>query len=392
MSVIPNDKIEQINLYNHTTDNISLFSSTQHVLAADTTAEETKNSTLIAVSPCRILITNRFLDSHVEVLESVARRYPLPWEKMQLGACGEQPEDPIRVDYYLPFPSSGVDSSKSFTGGWKRYFENSLKGLIQQRVVDGKYFVYHSIVDKIPDESFYNVQIEATCDGIRGFAERWLEEASSRFCVLHGPGFNGETISPELIPRTCHLHSYYNGTCWFLPIDFPTFERRKPNSTTPLVLCTPSKMGIRLLLSVLEKPPHLSDDFKIKLFSGNYMKVARPFQRHGLGHYLLPEIANRHDYINFQQQISQCDGVVSLIRPDFPGYSNYFRGTLTGSMALTVGHKLPLLIQSNFSRIYKSHFTAWHMEFGESEEFPQAFSAFMARLRTSTEGLQHASF
>jgi hypothetical protein len=350
---------------------------------------------LISSSGCKFLIMQKAYDFHYEIFESIALRYPLPWETLseECREAGLSADTPISVDYALcvSWRCHGRSPIQDQEGwGWKNYFEKHLKGEIRVRT-DGRFVQFGSVVGFNKEEPTklgidwhgYAAQIEATCTGSKN-VWRWLQQKENHYCVLHGLEHDNP-VPPYLLPRTCQLNPQHQPGCWFLPIDYPSFPRPPlPGKNQKLNICIPkldkkkNPKNATVLVHALQaiQPQNVA----IVLNGRNTTNVPEIFESTGMAHYLaIPyKQSQLRDYYAFQEAMSHCHVMVPLIEP-FGGSMVYFignttqhQGKLSGFISQLIGNRIPSLLHSAVVSVYRNELTAPYFEYNASN-FTDAF-------------------
>ncbi|KAL3936123.1 MAG: hypothetical protein SGBAC_008491 [Bacillariaceae sp.] len=242
-------------------------------------------SVITSLFSCRIMIYSKTFDGHYEVFESIARKYPLPFSSTaNCQNAGLTPENPIVVDFVMPFQwqggykqqnttngngngttaktkmtkkgkkkkgkrkpkSFGVKTTKSSQQsegwGWTAYYQRHLQNCTARRIVPrehdddvgGRYINYAGILG-VDKQSFQSIQwksysfvIEASCDmwGNK-FWKDWLTKDKKRhFCVFHRK-HEKKKLAKGMEKRTCYLNPQFEQGhhCWFLPTVYPKFPK-----------------------------------------------------------------------------------------------------------------------------------------------------------------------
>lgn len=342
---------------------------------------------------CRVLIVQKLVDYHYEVLESVAMRYPLPWHNLRhdCSNSGLTESDPIIIDFVLCFGwKMHVPGFNRLEGwGWKRYFERYLKGRIRKRVnADSRIIQFRSIqgVPPVPlsviDWDGYAAQIETTCDTDPLFASAklWMrQDKKAHFCVVHGEA----PMHRSLRRRTCYLNPQFAPQCWFIPADYPSFPPPPPPSENGLRVCIPSfgRDHAPLVQALRElKPKNIT-----VIVNGRTAKIPHEFAKNDLSHYVK---TNRDaiDYWEFQRSMSQCHVMIPLVenrgitKRYFRGNESDNLGKLSSCIAQSIGNRIPTIMHTSVVKIYGMELTAPFYEYNTIEDGSSFTAAFRQML------------
>lgn len=353
-----------------------------------------KNQSSSNKGPCRILITNKIADHHHEVLESIALRFPLPWEKLK-QEC-QDADEPIHIDFMLSFirwVNEGKKTTQMEAWGWKTYFEQHLQGEIRNRS-DGRQIKYGAIVGNTKRQvealnlSQYAAQIEASCDKPIARKDSWkwlMEDQNEHYCVLHGLS---DDMPLNLTNQTCQLNPMHSQQCWFIPSDYPEFPPPPPPyvNGTNLTVCIPTRMQkdptplIRALQKL--KPPNLA----VVLQGRRLKSKLDAFEAAKLSHYLVLQ-GDLKDYWTFQERISQCHVLVPLVEPSgeslmyfMKGNSTERKGQLTGFVSQMIGNRIPGVVHTELADIYRTELSAPVYEYNTTADGSSFTAAFKRML------------
>lgn len=355
---------------------------------------------------CRILITNKIPDFHYEILESIAMRYPLPWEILKQGSCrdsGLSGDDPILVDYLLSFVWKPALKNEDMEGwGWKTYFDQHLVGRIRNRTAttDGRFIQFRSIVGITEDDLYnkvdweeYAAEIEASCDVAPQTAWRWMRQSARRFCVLHG--VHGPIARPfkEIQRRMCYLNPQHAPNCWFIPADYPKFNPPQlpfvDGKKLRICIPSPTRKDPTPLIQALQK----TQPSNVEIFIPGRNAIVHPnFVEANLSHLVVTQ-SDLKAYLDFQQTISQCHVMIPLVEPKGESISYYTQvgdtksmGKLSGFVSQLIGNGKPSLLHTSIVDIYGSALTARHYAYDSTDDgssFTAAFQAMLASFQNS---------
>lgn len=334
--------------------------------------------------PCQMLIFNR-PDWHYEILESVAIRYPIPWERFECSTA-----EPVLVDYMV----SGTDHKLGWAegndnvehSGFIRYFNQYLNHTVRPRA-DGLSVQFRSIQSGSSDSSKYHVIIDASnCGG--------LLEDDRRFCVGHIQcNMTKDCMeNPVIRKKRCGLNPMHKEDCFFLARDLPQFPKQDDdnnNNNTIIIGCTsgPQKDFERLgqAINALDQKP---TDLEIRYFNrffevpGSSVRFNRIFERHGIQDMM--KLVAELDFIKFQKLFSQCDFFMPLLTPRMA--AGYFPGRgskMSGGISQTIAYQIPTLLHQELYDVYAPHLAKPSMGYNGTEQFTKVLSRMLTYLRNN---------
>lgn len=322
-------------------------------------------------SPCKILVTQKLFDVHYEILESIALRFPLPWDSFD--ACRSN-NTRIVVDFMLAFNWSKKPNEKMEAWGWKTYFERYLEGTIKRRPVDGRLLQFGSVVFVNPtdsvDFSSYTFEIDATGDSNLKNGIKWLQREPQRnYCILHGK--NDDVVPSDLQDRICYLNPQHEPHCWFIPSDFPKFPLPPPPTTVQNIsVCIASSKDPSRLVDALQK---LQPSNVEVVIHGRNAQIPSAFRDANLSQYIKIPFGTKYFY-NFQKSMSACHILIPLLEPKMTAYflKGGGKGRLSGSMAQAIGNHIPSVLEKSVVQIYGKYMTAPYYEYDDAN-FTNAF-------------------
>jgi hypothetical protein len=335
--------------------------------------------------PCRVIIENK-VDFHHEILESIALRYPLPWEKYNCSST-----KPIMFDFALfdnRFPNGMITCpekkcpkhlNETEFVGWKRYFEGHLQNKTFDRAVDGRTVRYNKLIKYAEYESSPlgppDAVIDATCDIYQRFLV-WLTHGTyDNYCVLHR---ECEFCEDAHYNKSCFLTPMWpKSQCTFLPSDLPRFSREDLHSTlqeddgddldllqTTVCLFGRERNHTQWANIFLQCP---YEKYNVKFIIGSRVySVKRIYARaSGIPDKALSFVEHERDYVKFSKRVAQCDILLPATDPiDRPAHfppsisGEKSKRKLTGSISQVVGYKLHSVMHHELERIYHDYFTA----------------------------------
>ena len=166
------------------------------------------------------MVLENAIDYHHEVIESIVRRYPLPWDSFNCTVAKPIIYDfalfdnrfPDRIPFYIGKPPKFLNLTEFW--GWKKYFEKNLQNKIVVRAENstttslsfggeaveeqsigssptGKatYALYNNLIldtnyNQSPDGPADAI-IDVSCGIDKAFLER-LKKTENTYCLLHG--------------------------------------------------------------------------------------------------------------------------------------------------------------------------------------------------------------
>jgi hypothetical protein len=318
-----------------------------------------------ATPECRLLITQARLDAHYEILESVALRYPLPWDNdPDCRDAGKDVTNPIIVDMIIFFKHhiSHENSSEAF--GYSLYFDSHLHNTTHRRHVDARYVRYRSFSFVGTWTDFhrriatggYSYAVEATCDVNFKANYRRMRKSARNYCVLHGT--DGST--PHVLKyRTCHLNPQHAPNCWFLPLDFPKFPPPLNDTNAGISVCTPGSKNVTALLDAIQI---LEPRNATVVVYGRKVQVPD-----GYPNLSITAHAGEKHFYDFQRFMASCHIFVPMLEPT--GHmAIYFSGSkkLSGSVAQILGNRIPSVLHTSVLDIYRKEMTAPYFEYSNN--------------------------
>jgi hypothetical protein len=348
------------------------------VLEVDTIQQNDRNQDAPAMvvtsstPTCRVVIENK-ADFHYETLESIALRYPLPFEN--LTGCSQGNDTVVIFDFSLSMQNSWIAPGEKQS--WTNYFNNHLAQRTRKRV-DGRWIQFGEIVSMSNYTSEYSARIGASCDTYR--YGPWISNPGA-FCVRHTSECNmvhakGKRVNctAEVEARTCMLSPLYK-RCHFIPSDFPQFESRPvPSATNPLQMCVSGNgRNHQMLADALHR---------LQLTNVTLRVYQRPDQKpHPYNSVNIPlVIKHEPDFYEFQRSISQCHLFLPLLDPETN--MEYFAGgkRLSGVFAQAIAYRGLTVLHSELAPYYGPYLTAPYRTYNDTDSFVNALDSILTLL------------
>jgi hypothetical protein len=335
------------------------------------------------LQPCRIYIENE-PSFHFETLESVALRYPLPWESLNCSITNTV----VTVDY-------GISSNKNRkeVKYWRMYFDGELQGSVRTRESDGvriKFGMARPYLKYSPQEkAAYHAIIGATCNHY-GNVTAWLNESPNRFCVQHKPcgthQYSVDCTNEDHMSRTCWLSPHMINPCHFHPIDLPRFPSSGcnaiANTTDVINICTiGTRKNHESLSGAIRHARHKGKlNLSNIILSIHQRDMDIPPEYNAFHKSSFIRLVNKDDFIDFQESVSHCDLLLPLIDPD----SNYITGGKhSGAMSQLMAYKIPTVLHKALHDIYGTYLTASAKTYSDTESFADSLSSMVSELLQS---------
>jgi hypothetical protein len=298
--------------------------------------------------PCRVILENA-IDYHHEVIESVVRRFPLPWHTFNCTTS-----KPIIYDFALfqnRFPDRILFSigekpkhlNQTEFWGWKQYFEDALQHTTVTRSenangkVDGThtFAYYNDLVSENEYEDSPNGPVDAIIDISCGIDKKFIsriERDKRAFCLLHG--YVPELDSMEYVRnKTCWISPMFpDDYCSFLPVDLPVISNgggngdgdgngdslptHLANGKRGLNVCAPGGGGRnqKSIVDMFYKIPYQEHDVTLTILTRRIQPPAKKRStKLGLDHRV--SFLYEKGYVEFAELVSQCDIYLPMTDP-----------------------------------------------------------------------------
>lgn len=327
---------------------------------------------------CQMLIYNE-PDWHYEILESIAVRYPIPWERFECSTA-----EPVLVEYWVSGTKHKLGWEKGNDqvehAGFIKYYEQYLLNTTRSRA-DGlsvQFGKISSLAGMYYDAKYHVVVRASRCIAM---------EEERVFCVSHFHCDEGDMDCkdhPEWRSRMCWLNPMHE--CYFLARDLPRFpEKDKSNDKIIGCMSGAAKDIERLAtaLHALRKPEdleirHFNRYFEIKVDS---RKAARLYRNHGIDDMI--KLVAELDFIKFQKLYSECDFIMTLLNPDLTSYE-YFPGhgsKLSGSISQAIAYQAPVLLHQDLYDVYAQHLVTSSIGYRNTKQFTRALRDMLQYIR-----------
>ena len=331
---------------------------------------------------CRVILENT-IDYHHEVIESVVRYYPLPWETFNCTIS-----KPIIFDFAL-FENQFPHNIKFSIGrrpkhlnetefwGWKAYFESNLQGKVVPRFEPRKgvsteisstktralfnNLVSTSQYDESPDGPADAI-IDVSCGIDKDFITQ-LEQNKRKHCLLHG--YVPELDDNEYVrSKTCWISPMFpSDHCFFLPLALPPVQKiiRKEKK---LQVCIPGAGG-RIQKSMIE----MFSQINYSKYNVHLKILTRRIQQNAVklstGKHLEDRVEwiSESDFTRYAHTVANCD--IYLPWSDPKSRPAFFRTgvpgggkSLSGSIPPIIKYKMPSVMHKEMEAIYHEYWTA----------------------------------
>ena len=312
--------------------------------------------------PCRVIVENK-PDFHHEILESVVKRFPLPWQEFNCSI-----EKPIIYNFALHDKRFAPSRKKKHLNetefwGWhesyfkpklqKRTFDRNHRTGTQTKAYFGRLMPYDEIASLEID-----AWIDASCD-ISGHHHSKLRK-SNFYCVLHG-----EPQKPVVeygLNKSCFLSPMYpNAPCHFIAADLPIFEEEETIKTTSseIRVCASGilQTEMHFLAPVFSGIPYEKYNVKFSLMGRSIKthELALDLRRTGIeDRVTFPDVK---DYLQYYRAMAECDIILPLREPENPKHYPWGGKKSTGIIPIIVGYKTPSVMHEEFEEVYHNYLT-----------------------------------
>ena len=364
----------------------SYQASLQHNDAAPNSHDEgAENKDAQKQRPCRVILENA-IDYHHEVIESVVRRFPLPWHTFNCTTS-----KPIIYDFALfqnRFPDRILFTigekpkylNQTEFWGWKQYFEHSLQHTTVNRLENveagenlkstkAQTFAYYNdfVTENEYDQSPNgpaDAIIDISCGIDKMFISR-LENDKRAFCLLHG--YVPELDSMEYVRnKTCWISPMFpDDYCSFLPIDLPVVTDNDPKDPKRgLRVCAPGGGGRKQqsIVDMFSRIPYQEHDVKLSILTRRIQPPAAKLSKK-LGIDNRITFLYEKDFVKFSKLVSQCDIYLPMTDPatrpahfrtGVPGGGK----SLTGAIPQILAYGLASVMHVELEKIYHDYLTS----------------------------------
>ena len=345
---------------------------------------------------CRVVIENQY-DFHHEVIESVVRYYPLPWETFNCTIS-----KPIIFDFALfdnQFPNHiklSIGSPPNHLNetefwGWKAYFESNLQGKVVPRFEPKKGNSTAMIPTKtralfnnlISPNQYYkgpdgpaDAIIDVSC-GVNKRFIFYLTRDKQKHCLLHGyvPALDDNEYVRS---KTCWLSPMFpSDHCFFLPLALPPVQKIMPKEKE-LQVCIPGG-GRRkqwLMIEMFYQINYAKFNVKLKILTritrDNAVELSTKYHLQDRVEWI-----SETDFLKYAQVVANCDIYLPwtdpISRPSFfptgkPGGGK----SLSGSIPEIIAYKIPSVMHKELEAIYHGDWTAPVEVYDEERTYSRA--------------------
>lgn len=325
--------------------------------------------------PCRVIIENA-IDYHHEIIESVVKRFPLPWHDFNCSTEFPviydfslfQNRYPDRVPFYIGKKPNHLNETEFW--GWKTYFEQNLQNQIITRATkDGTLAYYHKFLD---DEEYNEIilkqntkahDVDAIIDiscGIDFAFIKALKLHNERYCVLHG---EVPDLDNTVKNKTCWLSPMYPpGYCTFMPTDLPTVRltHAKNDKQSSIHVCAVGGGGRdhSKIVKMFSSTPYEKYNVTMTLNARRIQARAQNLAfKLGLDKHI--KFTYVRDFVDFAAFVSGCDIYLPCTDPkERRAHFPWGTKSLTGSIPQIIAYNLPSVMHSDLEAIYHNFFTA----------------------------------
>jgi len=369
--------------------------------------------------PCRVILENA-IDYHHEVIESVVRRFPLPWHTFNCTTSKPiiydfalfQNRFPDRILFTIGEKPKHLNQTEFW--GWKQYFEHSLQYTTVNRLENadaGKstsaqtFAYYNDLVTENEYEQSPNGPADAIIDiscGIDKMFISRLENDKRAFCLLHG--HVPELDSMEYVRnKTCWISPMFpDDYCSFLPIDLPVVTDNNPkddeNPKRGLRVCAPGGGGRKQqsIVDMFSRIPYQEHDVKLTILTRRIQSPAAKLSKK-LGIDNLITFLYEKDFVKFSKLVSQCDIYLPMTDPKtrpahfrtgVPGGGK----SLTGAIPQILAYELASVMHVELEKIYHNYLTSPVEVYAEETVESRAAALTRMVVALSKENVVKASF
>mmetsp|Transcript_22330 Transcript_22330/g.49520 ORF Transcript_22330/g.49520 Transcript_22330/m.49520 type:complete len:507 (-) Transcript_22330:425-1945(-) len=378
---------------------------------------------------CRVIVENSY-DFHYEVIESIVRRFPLPWDSLNCTITRPVIYDfslfdnrfPDRIPFYIGKVPKYLNQTEFW--GWKKYFEQNLQSKVVHRAEKStttspsfgggavelpqinssatgkaKYALYNNLIlyEDYRKDGPVDAFIDVTCGGTRSYDR--LKKVENWYCLQHGYGQDLEE-NDYVRSKSCWVSPLYRKDhCFFLPLDLPKFQSGSldkkvdsdnNNNNKGIHICAPG--GGRNQTEIIEmfsKIPNQEYNATLTIFTRVVQPPANTFLQKQRKNGLLNksvEFVSETDYESYARWISQCDVYLPMTDPS-TRKDHFFRSEvngggmkkLTGAIPLIITYQLPSVMHAALKEIYRPYLTTAPVE-TYSEETVDSRAAALTKM------------
>lgn len=335
--------------------------------------------------PCRVVLENA-IDYHHEVIESVARFYPLPWDNFNCSTSKPIIYDfalfenyfPQKVKFYIGRKPRHLNETEFW--GWRKYFQFNLQGKTIERSESNHdqstlflrktYVFFNALISRDQyDVSPYgpaDAIIDVSCGIDKNFIPR-LETEGRSYCLLHGyvPELDSNTFVRD---KTCWISPMFPPDhCFFLPLALP--PKSKPTALgvpnhKQIQICAPGGGGRdqTAIIQIFQFISYKKYDCVLRILTRKMQNTARR-RAEKLGLLDRVEWISERDFMKYYEVVSNCDIYLPMTdpisRPAF--FRTGVKGggkSLSGSIPVIIKYKIPSVMHVELENIYHKYWTA----------------------------------
>ena len=356
-------------------------------LTATTRLLNQEEEQAILLPRCRVAIENRFR-FHLEVFESAALMFPLPWITWREERTCDVSK-PVLVDFaQIKYSGRYIMEAPSFVRYFEEYLQNKTFRRSEHLVYPGalttneagtakedeRWIQYGSFVDYQHYRTNYHAVIGLSCDFTKSqWLQEWLNQSETHLCVVHQWH---DRIPAGYSNRVCRLHPHWKsvGQCFFVPSAMPLFGQRslkqqqQQEGSSQINLCVSGSHRQHDQLAevlykiepVLQHQIHKKVSVHILMRAGCFQReqVWNAYQKYNVTQWIKPVIDS--DFVSFEKHMGQqCHAMLPLISPQTsPQYFHGSKRKLSGSVSKVIGYKQPAVMLHALEELYGGLWTA----------------------------------
>ena len=393
----------------------TINSSIATIAGATTEKEEEEVISQSLLPPCQIMVKNLY-KSHYEVMESVAKQYPLKYLQLpancdhrnlifdfvtEIDRIGRGPNflkymnehiinttSATVIDYSLPSLSNENENENNNNNNNNN---NQQKVVVKRTIRAAKLKKGLKVYDAIIQNSCY-------CHSTRGlYFTDWLNQSQYKMCIFH------ERCDKFLnLTRAMWVSPHFPRH--FIPTSLPQPPPARPSLPTPAAggfrLCSigSSKRRYFKPLALFLQKNYENSDLMNKLtilLLGKGITIPKdlqPFQK-----YVTFKILSPQDDWKFAMQVKTCDVIMLLIKKSEPNNCNYFvssgnctsKSKLSGTIPQIIAYNKSFIMPNEIVNLYKDYLPLNIPHAGydddDDETFVNAFSSLLTKLEEERE-------
>jgi len=334
--------------------------------------------------PCQVKVRNSVM-SHFEVIESVARQFPLKY--LQL---------PPECDHSNLFFDLSTASDKKRSQSFLLYMNDHVLNSTNAVSIDTslgtpvKRTIQHATTDDLNNRQYHaKIQVSCYCNHRKvAWLHDWLKGDQYHHCIFH------ERCDKFLdFPRALWVSPHFPRH--FIPSSLPQPPAQKDNSTDVVTICSVGSTNRReftLLARFLEKNSENSEllsKIRLQFLGGSSLpNVLKPFWEmlHEVQH-----VNTRNDWL-FAASVKGCDVITLMILKEkhgayFPSSGNFTSlSKLSGTMPAIIAYHKSFVIPQEMINLYEPYLPLDMPHVGYDENDREPFlGAFYSLLTTTLE-------